>query len=195
MQERAEEVAMRQVVAALFVSLDGVAESPDKWQFEHFDDAMMAEMASQIAEQDAVLLGRVTFQEWAQYWPTSTDEPLASFINDTPKYVISTTLEEPLEWNNSTVIGGEVAEAVAALKREVDGDILVNGSVQLVRTLMEHDLVDEYRLMVFPTVLGAGKRLFGESGEAVALRLVDAKPAGETLILIYEPGANEAGDA
>jgi dihydrofolate reductase len=77
----------------------------------------------------------------------------------------------------------------------VDGDILVNGSVQLVRTLMEHDLVDEYRLMVFPTVLGAGKRLFGESGEAVALRLVDAKPAGETLILIYEPGANEAGDA
>jgi dihydrofolate reductase len=195
MQERAEEVAMRQVVAALFVSLDGVAESPDKWQFEHFDDEMMAEMASQIAEQDAVLLGRVTFQEWAQYWPTSTDEPLASFINDTPKYVISTTLEEPLEWNNSTVIGGEVAEAVAALKREVEGDILVNGSVQLVRKLMEHDLVDEYRLMVFPAVLGAGKRLFGESGEAVALRLVDAKPAGETLILIYEPGANEAGDA
>jgi dihydrofolate reductase len=188
MQERAEEVA------ALFVSLDGVAESPDKWQFEHFDDEMMAEMASQIAEQDAVLLGRVTYQEWAQYWPTSTDEPFASFINDTPKYVVSTTLEDP-EWNNSTVIGGDVAEAVAALKREVDGDVLVNGSVQLVRTLMEHDLVDEYRLMVFPTVLGAGKRLFGETGEAVALRLVDAKPAGETLILIYEPGANEAGDA
>jgi dihydrofolate reductase len=194
MQERAEEVAMRQVVAALFVSLDGVAESPDKWQFEHFDDEMMAQMASQIAEQDAVLLGRVTHQEWAQYWPTSTDEPFASFINDTPKYVLSTTLEDP-EWNNSTVIGGDVAEAVAALKREVDGDVLVNGSVQLVRTLMEHDLVDEYRLMVFPTVLGAGKRLFGETGEAVALRLVDAKPAGETLILIYEPGANEAGDA
>jgi dihydrofolate reductase len=111
-----------------------------------------------------------------------------------PKYVVSATLKDP-EWNNSTVIDGDVAEAVAELKRDVDGDILVNGSVQLVRTLMDHDLVDEYRLMVFPTILGAGKRLFGETSDAAALRLVDAKPAGETFILIYEPTAKDAENA
>jgi dihydrofolate reductase len=92
-------------------------------------------------------------------------------------------------------LDGDVAEAVAGLKRDVDGDILVNGSVQLVQTLMEHDLVDEYRLMVYPTILGAGKRLFGETSDAAALRLVNAKPAGETIILTYEPGAKDAESA
>jgi dihydrofolate reductase len=110
-----------------------------------------------------------------------------------PKYVASRTLKDP-EWNNSRVIDGDVAEAVTELKQDVEGDILVNGSVQLVRTLMAHNLVDEYRLMVFPTVLGAGKRLFGETSDAAALRLVDTRPAGETLILIYEPAAKDAED-
>jgi dihydrofolate reductase len=111
-----------------------------------------------------------------------------------PKYVVSRTLKDP-EWNNSRVIDGDVAEAVSELKRDLDGDILVNGSVRLVQTLMEHDLIDEYRLMVFPTILGAGKRLFGETGEAAAPRLVEAKPADETLILIYEPSAKGAENA
>jgi dihydrofolate reductase len=135
----------------------------------------------------------VTYEGFAAAWPSRSGD-FADKFNSMPKYVVSTTLEDP-EWNNSTVISGDVAEAVAALKRDVEGDILVNGSVQLVQTLIEHDLVDEYRLMVFPTVLGAGKRLFGEAREATALRLADAKPAGETLILIYEPSAKDAGNA
>ena len=195
---------MGKVVVSEFITLDGVVEDPggaedfDRggWAF-NFDRGPEGDTfkLDEVMASEALLLGRVTYEGFASAWPSRTDEVgFADKFNSMPKYVVSTTLEDP-EWNNSTVIGGDVAEAVAALKREVDGDILVNGSVQLVRTLMEHDLVDEYRLMVFPTVLGAGKRLFGESGEAVALRLVDAKPAGETLILIYEPGANEAGDA
>ena len=142
---------------------------------------------------EALLLGRVTYEGFAAAWPSRSGD-FADKFNNMPKYVVSTTLTDP-EWINSTVISGDVAEAVAALKRDVDGDILINGSVQLVQTLIEHDLVDEYRLMVFPTVLGAGKRLFGETSDALALRLVDAKPAGETFILIYEPGAAETGDA
>jgi dihydrofolate reductase len=195
---------MGKEVVSEFITLDGVVEDPggaedfDRggWAF-NFDRGPEGDTfkLDEVMASEALLLGRVTYEGFASAWPSRTDEVgFADKFNSMPKYVVSTTLEDP-EWNNSTVIGGDVAEAVAALKREVDGDILVNGSVQLVRTLMEHDLVDEYRLMVFPTVLGAGKRLFGESGEAVALRLVDAKPAGETLILIYEPGANEAGDA
>ena len=179
---------MRQVVAALFVSLDGVAESPDKWQFEHFDDEMMAEMASQIAEQDAVLLGRVTYQEWAQYWPTSTDEPFASFINDTPKYVISTTLEEPLEWQNSTLIKGNVAEEIAALKRQPGKYIGVAGSPTLVEALLQDDLLDELELMVHPVVAGGGKRLFKDGRALKRLRLVDSKTTSTGVsILAYRP--------
>ena len=142
---------------------------------------------------EALLLGRVTYEGFAEAWP-SRSGGFADKFNSMPKYVVSTTLKDP-EWNNSTVIDGDVAEGLAELKQRVDGDILVNGSVQLVQALAEHDLVDEYRLMVFPTILGAGKRLFGETSDAAALRLVDAKPAGETLILIYEPRARDAEDA
>jgi dihydrofolate reductase len=142
---------------------------------------------------EALLLGRVTYEGFAKAWPSRSGD-FADKFNGMPKYVVSATLKDP-EWNNSTVIDGEVAEAVAELKRDVDGDILVNGSVQLVQTLVEHDLVDEYRLMVFPTILGVGKRHFGETSDAATLRLVDAKPAGETLILIYEPSAKDAGNA
>jgi dihydrofolate reductase len=188
MQERAGEVAMRQVVAALFVSLDGVTESPDKWQFEHFDDEMMAEMASQIADQDAVLLGRVTYQEWAPYWPTSTDEPFASFINDTPKYVFSTTLEEPLEWQNSTLIKGNVAEEIAALKQQAGKNIGIAGSPTLVESLLQDDLLDELKLMVHPVVAGGGKRLFKDGRALKRLKLVDSKTTSTGVsILTYRP--------
>ena len=193
---------MGKVVVSQFISLDGVVEDPggaeefDRggWAFKFdrgpegdkfkFDEAMASE---------ALLLGRVTYEGFAEAWPSRSGD-FADKFNGMPKYVVSTTLKNP-EWNNSTVIGGDVAEAVTELKQDLDGDILVNGSVQLVQTLVEHDLVDEYRLMVFPTVLGAGKRLFGETGDATALRLVDAKPAGETLILIYEPSAKDAENA
>ena len=193
---------MGKVVVSQFISLDGVVEDPggaedfDRggWAFK-FDRGPEGDKfkLDEVMASEALLLGRVTYEGFAMAWPSRSGD-FADKFNGMPKYVVSTTLKNP-EWNNSTVIGGDVAEAVADLRQEVDGDILVNGSVQLVQTLMEHDLVDEYRLMVFPTILGAGKRLFGETSHAAALRLVDAKPAGETLILICEPGAKEAGSA
>jgi dihydrofolate reductase len=193
---------MGKVVVSEFITLDGVVEDPggaeefDRggWAF-NFDRGPEGDKfkLDEAMASEALLLGRVTYEGFAEAWPSRSGD-FADEFNSMPKYVVSTTLKEP-EWNNSTVIDGVVAEAVAELKRDVDGDILVNGSVQLVQTLMEHDLVDEYRLMVFPTILGAGKRLFAETGDALALRLVDAKPAGETLIVIYEPSAKDAGNA
>jgi dihydrofolate reductase len=193
---------MGKVVVSQFISLDGVVEDPggseefDRggWAFK-FDRGPEGDKfkLDEVMASEALLLGRVTYEGFAEAWPSRSGD-FADKFNGMPKYVVSTTLKDP-EWNNSTVIGGDVAEAVAELKQDLDGDILVNGSVQLVQTLVEHDLVDEYRLMVFSTVLGAGKRLFGETGDATALRLVDAKPAGETLILIYEPSAKDAENA
>src|ERR687897_2997108 len=193
---------MGRIVITEFMSLDGVVEDPGGaedyehggWSFEFSrgEEGDKFKLDETLGT-EALLLGRVTYEGFADAWPSREGE-FADKFNGMPKYVVSTTLKDP-EWNNSTVIDGDVAESVAELKRDVDGDILVNGSVQLVQTLMEHDLVDEYRLMVFPTILGAGKRLFGETRDAAALRLVDAKPAGETLIIIYAPRARDAEDA
>jgi dihydrofolate reductase len=195
-------LTMGKVVVSQFISLDGVIEDPggaeefDRggWAFK-FDRGPEGDKfkLDEVMASEVLLLGRVTYEGFAEAWPSRSGD-FADKINGMPKYVVSATLKDP-EWNNSTVIGGDVAEAVARLRQDVDGDVLVNGSVQLVQTLMEHDLVDEYRLMVFPTILGAGKRLFGETSHAAALRLVDAKPAGQTLILVYEPGANDAENA
>ncbi len=195
---------MRKVVVSEFVTLDGVMEDPS-WTFQFSSEEQQKFKFDELAASDALLLGRVTYEGFAAAWPNMMEQyggprraelgEYADMMNGYPKYVVSTTLEGPLEWNNSTLIKGNVAEEVSRLKQQPGKDILVFGSGELVNTLMEHDLVDEYRLMVFPTILGAGKRLFSETSDAVALRLVDAKPAGETLILIYEPGAAEAGDA
>src|SRR5918911_3153025 len=193
---------MGKVVISQFISLDGVVEDPggaeefDRggWAFK-FDRGPEGDKFKfdEVMASEALLLGRTTYEEFAKAWPSRSGD-FADKFNGMPKYVVSTTLDAP-EWNNSTVIEGDVAEAVAELKRDVDGDILVNGSVQLVRTLVEHDLVDEYRLMVFPTILGAGKRLFGETSDAAALRLADTRPAGETPILLYEPAAKDTENA
>ena len=191
------------VVVSQFISLDGVVEDPGGsegferggWAF-NFDRGPEGDefKSDELAASDALLLGRVTYEGFAEAWPSRSGE-FADKFNNMPKYVVSTTLKDP-EWNNSTVIeGDDVAEAVAGLKRDVEGDILINGSVQLVQALIEYGLIDEYRLMVFPTILGAGKRLFGESSDAEALRLVEAKPAGETFILIYEPAAKDEESA
>jgi dihydrofolate reductase len=193
---------MGKIIVSQFITLDGVVEDPggseefDRggWAF-NFDRGPEGDnfKLDEVMGSEALLLGRVTYEGFAEAWP-SRSGGFADKFNGMPKYVVSTTLKDP-EWNNSTVIDGDVAEGLAELKQRVDGDILVNGSVKLVQTLAEHDLVDEYRLMVFPTILGAGKRLFGETSDAAGLRLVDAKPAGETLILIYEPRARDAEDA
>ncbi len=178
---------MRKVFAGLFISLDGVTESPDKWQFDHFDEDMQAGMAEQIAAQDAVLLGRVTYQEWAAYWPTSTDEPYASFINNTPKYVISKTLDRA-DWRNSTLIKGDPAQAIARLKRQPGRNIGTGGSPTLVRSLLEEDLLDELMLLVHPVVVGSGRRLFRDGGGLKRLKLVYSKPTRTgVMILTYVP--------
>jgi dihydrofolate reductase len=184
------------VVVSQFVTLDGVMEDPggaegfDRggWAFQ-FDRGPEGDKfkLDEAMESDALLLGRVTYQGFAEAWPSRTGE-FADKFNSMPKYVVSTTLKEA-EWNNSTLITGDVAEEVARLRQQSGGDILVNGSAQLVQTLMEHDLVDEHRLMIFPVVLGSGKRLFNETSKAMALKLVDSKPAGECLILTYQPAS------
>src|SRR5688500_7669360 len=140
---------------------------------------------------EALLLGRVTYEGFAAAWP-SRDGEFADKFNAMPKYVVSSTLEQP-EWNNSTVLKGNVVDEVAKLREEQDGDIVIHGSAQLVQTLLEHDLVDEVRLMVFPVVLGSGKRLFGETTDKKPLRLVDSKPVGDGVaILTYEPAREGA---
>jgi dihydrofolate reductase len=138
---------------------------------------------------EALLLGRATYEQFAARWP-SRDGEFAAKYNSMPKYVVSSTLEEP-EWNNSKLLEGDVMEGVSRLKRELDGEIVVHGSIQLARALIEHNLVDELRLMVYPVVLGAGERLFGELSDKKPLRLVDTRTVGDGItILTYEPVRN-----
>lgn len=178
---------MRKVIGALFITLDGVAESPDKWQYE-FDEGMEEAMAKQLATQDAVLLGRVTYQEWAPYWPTAPHEPFASFINNAPKYVFSTTLDNVDEWQNSTLVKGDLAEAINDLKQQPGQDIGTAGSPTLVRNLLQANLLDELVLLVHPVVAGSGKRLFSDDGDLQRLQLVEAKPTSSgAVILTYRP--------
>ena len=161
---------MRKIVSGLFISLDGVTEAPNEWQFDSFDDDLGGAMGTMIATTDTILLGRVTYQEWADYWPTSTDEPFASFINNTPKYVVSTTLET-VDWQNSTLIKGDLAAELARLKAQPGQDITVTGSPTLVRSLLAADLLDELTLMIHPVVVGGGKRLFAPSADLTRLQL------------------------
>lgn len=174
---------MRKVVAGLFISLDGVVESPDKWQFDLFDADMGAAMAAHLAHEDTVLLGRVTYQEWAPYWPTSTDEPYASHINHVPKYVFSSTLKS-VEWKNSTLVKGSAADQIAKLKGQPGRNIGVAGSPTLVRSLLEADLLDELTLMIHPVIVGKGKRLFREGGDTKRLRLAASKATASGVVLL-----------
>jgi dihydrofolate reductase len=172
---------MRRVIASEFVSLDGVMESPDQWHFPYFNDEMGEAIGAAMAQADAMLMGRVLYEEWAAYWPHQDPEenPVAVRMNGyPPKHVASTTLQEPLEWNNSTIIKSNVAEEVEKLKQQEGKDILVFGSADLMNTLMRHDLVDELRLMVFPVVVGKGKRLFDDGEDGRILELVDSKSFG-----------------
>jgi dihydrofolate reductase len=183
------------IIVTEFVSLDGVMEDPGGaenfryggWSFEidRGDEGNKFKLDETLSA-EALLLGRVTYEGFAAAWPSREGE-FADKFNTMPKYVVSSTLENP-EWNNSTVLEGDVAEEVAKLKQEQDGEIVVHGSALLVQTLVEHDLVDELRLMVYPVVLGSGKRLFGETSAKKPLRLVDSKVVGDGVaILIYEP--------
>jgi dihydrofolate reductase len=178
---------MRKVVAGLYISLDGVVESPDRWQFDHFDDEIMSSMGSQLEAEDAVLLGRVTYQEWAAFWPNSTDEPFASFINNIPKYVVSTTLDK-VDWNNSMLIKGPLKEEITRLKGQPGKNIGVAGSPTLVHALLINDLLDELTLMIHPIIVGSGKRLFKGEGELKRLKLAGSQITSTGVaILTYQP--------
>jgi dihydrofolate reductase len=186
---------MGRIIVTEFVSLDGVIEAPGGgedykhggWTFEIDRGAEGNKFKlDETLDADALLLGRVTYEGFAAAWPSRDDE-FANKFNTMPKYVVSSTLDKP-DWNNSTVLDGDVAEEVAKLKQQQDGDIVVHGSAKLVQALIEHDLVDEFRLMVFPVVLGSGKRLFGDTSDKKRLRLTDSKTVGDGVsILVYEP--------
>lgn len=187
---------MGKIVVTEFVSLDGVIEAPGGgedykhagWTFE-VDRGEEGDKfkLDELLEAEAQLLGRVTYEGFAAAWPAMEDGAgFAEKMNSMPKYVVSSTLQEA-SWENTTILSGELPDAVAQLHREVDGVILVAGSAQLVQGLIEHDLVDELRLMVFPVLLGEGKRLFGDVSEKKPLRLTDSKTLGDGIALLtYE---------
>jgi len=179
---------MRKVTAGLFSSIDGVVEAPNEWQ-PAFDEEMGAVLSRMLEEQDAVLLGRVTFTEWAGYWPASTDEPFASYINSTQKYVASSTLESVGQWPNSTLIKGPVADFLAELRQQDGGTIGTAGSPSLVRSLIEQGLLDELTLMISPVVAGGGrKRLFADDAALTRFELADAQPTSSgAIIATYRP--------
>jgi len=180
---------MRRVVASEFVSLDGVMESPEKWHFPYFDDEMGETIGSAMSASDAMLMGRVLYEEWAAFWPNQDPEenPAAVHMDGVRKYVVSTTLEEPLEWNNSPFIRENVAEEITWLKRQTGGVISISGSASLIRSLLSEGLIDELRLMVHLVVVGSGKRLF-EEGDRKALELVDSRTFSKGVVyLTYRP--------
>ena len=186
---------MGRIVVTEFISVDGVVEDPGGsedfkyggWSFEfnRGDEGDQFKLDETLAS-DALLLGRVTYEGFADAWP-KRDGEFADKFNDMPKYVVSSTLENP-EWTNSTVIGGNLAEEVPKLKERHGGDIVVHGSPSLVQTLIDEDLVDALHLMVFPVVLGAGKRLFGETSDRKPLELAESKTVGDGVaIQVYRP--------
>jgi dihydrofolate reductase len=194
---------MRKIVAGEFVTIDGVMESPDKWHFPYWSDEMGAVVGEQMANTDAMLLGRVTFQEFATFWPSQTESevPGAGHMNDTQKYVVSSTLDDVSAWQNSTLITGDVAGEIAKLKEQPGKDIGVTGSATLVQWLLREGLLDELHLLVHPISLGSGKRILDEKAGRVPLKLVEFRNLpNDVLYLIYAPdrsaaeGEGAAGD-
>jgi len=191
---------MRKIVAGEFVSVDGVMERADQWHFPSGSDEMGAVVGEQMANSDAMLLGRVTFQEFASFWPSQKEDevPGAAHMNDTPKYVVSSTLDDVSAWQNSTLITGDVAAEIAKLKEQPGRDIGVTGSATLVQWLLREGLLDELHLLVHPITLGSGKRILDEKAGRVPLKLIESRnlPNG-VLYLIYAPdrSAVESGEA
>ena len=207
---------MRKVIVSEFVTLDGVMEAPDKWSFQFWNEEVAKYKFDELFASDALLLGRVTYQIFADAWPIMNDEdtlkrikeaggdteaiqadymakenPFNYRMNSIPKFVVSTTLKE-VDWNNSKLIKGNVTEEVSKLKRQPGKDILIAGSADLVHTLMQHDLIDEYRLMIFPVVLGNGKRLFKDGSDKKVMKLVDAKTfRSGVVVLSFKPTEGE----
>jgi dihydrofolate reductase len=179
---------MRKIVAGLYVSLDGVVEAPETWHFPYLNDEMRDIIASQMAAADAMLLGRKTYEVFAAYWPDKgSDVELADQINSTQKLVASTTLES-VEWRNSRLIKGDVADELLRLKQEPGKDISITGSGTLVRSLLRAGVLDELRLLVHPIIVGSGRRLFEDTNDRIPLKLIESRTL-ETgvLYLTYAP--------
>jgi dihydrofolate reductase len=182
--ERRKENIMRKLVVTEFISLDGVMEEP-MWTFKYWNDEIAKFKGEESSASDALLLGRVTYQGFAAAWPESKDEG-ADYFNSVRKYVVSTTMDT-VEWNNSTLIKDNIVEEIISLKQQDGKDIAVHGSATLVQTLMQHELVDRYRLLVYPVVLGKGKRLF-EEGATATLKLLESRSfSSGVAALVYEP--------
>jgi len=200
---------MSKVVVFTNLTLDGVMQAPGRPDedrrggFEHggwaTPYAAMAQAGNSMANTGALLLGRRTYEDFYAVWPNRTDNPYTAVLNNTQKYVASTTLEEPLPWINSTLLKGDAAEAVARLKEEPGKDLVVMGSGELVQSLMRGNLVDEYVLLIHPLVLGSGRRLFTDGGAFAALRLVDTKTTDNGIVIVTyqpaEPTARKTTDA
>jgi dihydrofolate reductase len=199
---------MSQIVVFENVTLDGVMQAPGRpdedrrggfthggWAAPYFDPLMASVADEGISQGGALLLGRRTYEDFASFWPTAPEDlPFTAVMNEFQKYVVSTTLDEPLSWNNSTLLKGDAAQAVRDLKERSDQNLTVLGSGELVRTLMQHGLVDQFVLLIHPLVLGAGLRLFSDASPTTALRLVDSKTTGTGVIIAtYEPGEEETG--
>jgi dihydrofolate reductase len=192
---------MRKITVIDHVTLDGVMQAParpdedERDGFEHggwavpYGDAVMAEfMGKRMAADGALLFGRRTYEDFAAVWPGQKDNPISTLLDERQKYVASTTLREPLPWVNSTLLQGDVAQAVARLKAEPGGDLAVLGSGELVQSLIRHGLVDAYVLTIHPLLLGAGRRLFPDEGPRAALRLVETQPTSTGVIIaVYQP--------
>jgi dihydrofolate reductase len=187
---------MGRIVVVNSLSLDGVMQAPGRpdedtrdgfehggWAIPYQDEVVARVMGERMAEPGPLLVGRRTYEDFFSYWPHQTDNPFTDVLNSLPKYVVSTTLTEPLPWANSTLLDGDAVEAVTALKRESSQDIGVLGSGQLLQTLMRHELVDEYVLSIHPLVLGSGRRMFTDDGRRTRLRLVDAIPTTTGVVI------------
>jgi dihydrofolate reductase len=176
------------IVVTEFISLDGVVGEPQEWSFPYWSEETGNFKLEELRASDAQLLGRITYEGFASAWPAMEKDPagFADKMNSMPKYVVSTTLKKA-DWENSTIINKNVVDEITKLKSQSGGDVLVAGSVTLIHTLMEHDLVDEYRLLTYPIVLGKGKRLFSD-GTAASLQLTESKPMGSGVVLLrYAP--------
>jgi dihydrofolate reductase len=187
MPSQAEEGTMRKIVAWLISSLDGVVESPESWSSPYMNEEVNARIGAEMAPAGSVLLGRRTYQEMAAFWPQQDGNPFADYLNNSTKYVVSATLDT-LEWANSRLVTGDIAEEVAALKQQPAEDLLVLGSPTLVRSLLRLELLDEVTLNICPIVLGSGLRLFDGSIDQLPLELVESTAYGTGVLRVsYQP--------
>ena len=200
---------MRRLFVSEFLTLDGVMQAPGDanedrsggfdqggWQLAYFDEIFGSTIMEGLAATGGFLLGRRTYEIFAAHWPNQpAEDPLAGTFNELPKYVVSTTMSEPLAWQNSTLIQGDAATEIAKLKDQPGKDIQVIGSGELVQTLIRHDLVDEYRLMIHPILLGSGKRFFREGSSPTRLRLVDSKASSTGVLILTYARADEGAGA